>query len=232
MGDRVVVYPSLSCGACEGCERGEDSHVPPLPNLRRGRRRGFGASSVGFKPVGSSPSPTPSLLPKAPLFPWPTRPRGVASRRRVYTPATACWFLGASGGVGSAAVGLARRVGAYVFAVTSSPEKAEQLRDLGSEPHHRPHTGGFRARRTNPDRRARRRHHHQSRRRRHLGEGRPQPGDRRADGDVRRDGWRQPGGEYPRNLPVSPSDFRRADGGVDETSARFSTCWLEARSRP
>lgn len=41
--------------------------------------------------------------------------------------------LGASGGVGTACVQLARHLGAQVIACTSSPEKAARLRDLGAD---------------------------------------------------------------------------------------------------
>lgn len=42
-------------------------------------------------------------------------------------------ILGASGGVGTAAVQIAKLAGAYVYATTSSDEKAERLLDLGAD---------------------------------------------------------------------------------------------------
>ena len=132
-GDRVVVYSSLSCGTCEECERGEDSMCRHYKIFGEDTDGGLAEfcriHAGGLEPLPDHLSFTQgAALPVAYTTAW--RGLKVAGLQ----PTDRVLVLGASGGVGSAAVQLARRVGAYVFAVTSSQEKAEQLRSLGAYP--------------------------------------------------------------------------------------------------
>ena len=133
VGDGVVLYSSLSCGTCEACERGENSmcrHYRIFGEDTDGGLAEFCRISAG----NLEPLPAHVSFVEGAAFPvaYTTAWRGL--KVAGLQPTDRVLVLGASGGVGSAAVGLARRVGAYVFAVTSSQEKAEQLRSLGAYP--------------------------------------------------------------------------------------------------
>jgi len=132
VGDRVVIYPSLSCGHCRACERGEHSMCPEY--------RIFGEDTDGglaeYCRIGSAqlePLPDPISFTDAAAVPvaYTTAWRGL--KVAGIKPTDRVLVLGAGGGVGSAAVQLARRLGAYVFAVTSSEEKAAHLRAVGAD---------------------------------------------------------------------------------------------------
>ncbi|MFL5381091.1 MAG: zinc-binding dehydrogenase [Longimicrobiaceae bacterium] len=132
IGERVVVNPSLWCGECEWCRRGEESmclryriigehtdggfteylavpadHVYPLPD------------AVAFEDAAA--------LPVSYMTAW----RALHSRARLH-PGEDVLVLGASGGTAIAAVQIALLAGARVFAVTSGAENVARLRALGA----------------------------------------------------------------------------------------------------
>jgi len=130
--ERVVVNPSVSCGECEWCVRGEDplclkyhiigEHTPgglaefvvvPAANLYR-------------VPAGY-PLETAAAAPLSFLTAW----RGLVTRGRLVAGETVL-ITGASGGVASAAVCIARHLGARVFAVTTA-EHVARVRALGAD---------------------------------------------------------------------------------------------------
>ncbi len=131
LGARVVVDPSLSCGKCEWCGRGEHSlcleyrilgeHTPggfaeyvavPAANLYRI------PDNFGF--------PAAAAAPLAYLTAW----RALKTRGRLKAGESVL-VTGASGGVASAALQIARYLGARVFAVTTG-ENVERVRALGA----------------------------------------------------------------------------------------------------
>lgn len=132
-GDRVVVYPGLSCGRCEWCARGEESMCPSYRVLGEDVHGGLAeycrvdARSLERLPGGLG-FETAAALPAAYTTAW----RMIVTVGRL-APHERVLVLGAGGGVGAAAVQLARRIGAYVFAVTSRPERARRLAELGAD---------------------------------------------------------------------------------------------------
>ena len=132
IGDRVVIYPSLSCGHCRACERGEYSMCPEYRIFGEDTDGGLAEycriGAAQLEPLPDSISFTEAAaLPVAYTTAW----RGLKIAR--LRPTDRVLVLGAGGGVGSAAVQLAKRLGAYVFAVTSSKDKAVQLQTIGAD---------------------------------------------------------------------------------------------------
>ena len=131
-GDRVVIYPSLSCGRCDACSAGEESMCRHYRIF--GEDTDGGLAEYCRIPAGnleSLPEHIPfvdaAAVPVAFTTAW--RMLTVAGLR----PQHRVLVLGGGGGVGSAAVILARRQGAFVFAVTRGADKVARLRDLGAD---------------------------------------------------------------------------------------------------
>ncbi len=133
VGQRVVVNPTLSCGDCERCRRGEDSLCDQFGVIGEHSRGGMAEYVVvparNVMPVPDQyPFAEAAAAPLVFLTAW----RALITRGQV-RPGEDVLILGASGGVASAAIQIARLAGARVFAVTSSTEKTEKARALGAD---------------------------------------------------------------------------------------------------
>jgi NADPH:quinone reductase-like Zn-dependent oxidoreductase len=132
-GERVVINPGVSCGQCDYCRRGEDSlcetyhiigeHVDggyaefvkvPVRNLMR-IPEGFSFEEAAAAPLVF-------------LTAW----RALITRAQL-RPGETVLILGASGGVGTACVQIAKLAGAQVIAVAGSDEKLQKLKELGAD---------------------------------------------------------------------------------------------------
>ena len=131
IGERIVVNPSLWCGECEWCRRGEESMCL--------RYRIIGEhTDGGFAEYLAVPADHAYRLPEGMRFEdaaalpvsYMTAWRALHSRARLH-PGEDVLVLGASGGTAIAAVQIALDLGARVFAVTSGAENVERLRALG-----------------------------------------------------------------------------------------------------
>lgn len=132
VGERVVLNPSLWCGECEWCRRGEESMCLRYRIIGEHTDGGFAeylavpADHVYRIPDDLSFEDA-AALPVSYMTAW----------RALHTRA---WLdggedvlvLGASGGTAIAAVQIAVLIGARVFAVTSGAANAERLRALGA----------------------------------------------------------------------------------------------------
>jgi NADPH:quinone reductase-like Zn-dependent oxidoreductase len=132
-GDRVVVNPGHGCGACEYCREGE-TPLCPRYHIFGEHEPGFLAeyavvpeSCVRVRPdhVTAEQAAAFSL---ATLTAW----RMVVSRARV-RPGDQVLVWGIGGGVALAALQICKRIGATVWATSSSPEKLERARRLGAD---------------------------------------------------------------------------------------------------
>ena len=116
LGDRVLVDPTWGVGAI-----GE--------NTNGGLCQRFATEARRLIPIPDSVSfEQAAVLPIA----YGTAHRMMLTRGKVQGGETVV-VLGASGGVGTACVQLAKMVGATVFAVTSSRDKLERLGELGAD---------------------------------------------------------------------------------------------------
>lgn len=133
VGDRVVVYSGLSCGHCEGCMAGEDTMCREYRIFGEDTQGGLAdfcridAANLEAIPENLSFEEA-AALPAAYTTAW----RMIVTIGRV-RPAETVLVLGAGGGVGCAAVQLARIGGAYVFAVTNGQRRARRVREVGAD---------------------------------------------------------------------------------------------------
>lgn len=129
---RYVVDPSVGCGACEYCARGD---VPLCARYRIiGEHTQGGFAEFVVVPAANLYA-VPDALPleaaaAAPLT-FLTAWRALTTRARLQAGETLL-VTGASGGVATAAIQIGRHLGARVFAVTSAPH-VERVRAIGAD---------------------------------------------------------------------------------------------------
>jgi NADPH:quinone reductase-like Zn-dependent oxidoreductase len=131
-GAHVVVDPSLSCGHCEWCKRGEASVCLRYRILGEHTQGGLAEYVVApatnlYRIPSGYDFTTAAAAPLAYLTAW----RALKTRARLGAGESVL-VTGASGGVASAGVQIARHLGARVFAVTTS-EHVDRVRALGAD---------------------------------------------------------------------------------------------------
>ncbi|SEP01450.1 NADPH:quinone reductase [Trujillonella endophytica] len=133
VGARVLLDPSVPCGACPLCHEGRGGHCPNL--------RILGATiDGGLAEYVVAPASAAHVVPDAVDLtdaaclptPWATAFHAVVTVGRLRAGETLL-VHGAAGSVGLAAVQIAQRVGAHVVATVGSPEKAAALAKVGVE---------------------------------------------------------------------------------------------------
>ena len=131
-GARVVVDPSLSCGECEWCAKGEEPLCVDYRILGEHTNGGF-AEYVVVPARNLLRVPDDYELERAAAAPlaFLTAWRGLMTRGRLRRDETVL-ITGASGGVATAAIQIARHAGARVHAVTTA-ENIERVRALGAD---------------------------------------------------------------------------------------------------
>ncbi|MFB6286044.1 MAG: zinc-binding dehydrogenase [Candidatus Bipolaricaulia bacterium] len=132
-GDHVVLNPSLSCGNCEFCRMGEDSLCASFSIVGEHGDGGYAelvkvpARNLSRMPDGFSFEQA-AAAPLTFLTAW----RMLMTRARLRTGEDVL-ILGASGGVGTAALQIAKLAGARVFVTAGSDEKLQRLQELGAD---------------------------------------------------------------------------------------------------
>ncbi|AQL43511.1 alcohol dehydrogenase [Halorientalis sp. IM1011] len=132
-GDHVAVSAGVSCGSCEFCRDGEPTMCVDFHILGE-HVRGVHAEQAAV--------PADNLVPVPDHVDWEVA--GSASlvfqtawrmlvTRADLQPGEKVLVLGASGGVGHAALQIAKYVGAEVYATASSEEKLEYAEELGAD---------------------------------------------------------------------------------------------------
>jgi NADPH:quinone reductase-like Zn-dependent oxidoreductase len=131
-GGRYVADPSLSCGACEWCARGEAPLCESYRILGEHTQGGF-AEYVVVPAANLHPVPDGYPMEKAAAAPlvFLTAWRALMTRGRLLAGETVL-VTGASGGVATAAIRIAKHVGARVLAVTTGAN-VERVRALGAD---------------------------------------------------------------------------------------------------
>lgn len=131
VGARVIVNPSLSCGQCEWCRKGDEPLCVNYKILGEHTQGGF-AEYVCVPAANLLPIPEGFGFAEAAAAPlvFLTAWRALAKARA--RAGDTVLVTGASGGVATAAIGIAKHLGARVFAVTTG-EKAERVRALGAD---------------------------------------------------------------------------------------------------
>jgi NADPH:quinone reductase-like Zn-dependent oxidoreductase len=132
-GDRIVLYPAITCGRCEFCLRGDPilcARVRILGEQRDGTMAEYiavPAANCFAIPEGWSFEEAAGL-PTAYLTAW----RMVVTRGAV-APGHAVLIHGIGGGVSLAALQIAKMLGAIVIVTSSSGEKLDKAKALGAD---------------------------------------------------------------------------------------------------
>jgi NADPH:quinone reductase-like Zn-dependent oxidoreductase len=132
-GDRVMINPTLSCGACPACAAEEESLCSKLRVI--GEHCGGTVAEYIVVPAQNLAAVPPDMpWPKAAAFSLATLTawRMLTNRARLRPDETVLiWGIG--GGVAQAALQIARLIGARTIVTSSSDEKLEIGRRLGAD---------------------------------------------------------------------------------------------------
>jgi NADPH:quinone reductase-like Zn-dependent oxidoreductase len=133
VGERVVVNPSLYCGRCEFCIRGEHSLCVEYRILGEHTNGGF-AEFVAVPATGAYPIPDSMPFEEAAALPisYQTAWRALVTRAAL-KPGEDVLVIGASGGTAVASIQVAKLMGARVFAVTRGAQSVSRVRDVGAD---------------------------------------------------------------------------------------------------
>ena len=131
-GDRVVVNPSLWCGECEWCRAGEEPLCEEFAILGEHTQGGFAEFAVVparnlYRLPDDVDLERAAAVPLVFLTAW----RGLVTRGRLRQGGSVL-VTGGSGGVSTAAIQIAKHLGATVYAVTSTPH-VDRVRELGAD---------------------------------------------------------------------------------------------------
>ena len=132
-GQRVIVFPGLSCGVCEFCLRGERTLCLRYGYIGAHRDGGYAelvrVPAASCLPLADALDfPAAAALPLAFLTSW----HALLVKADV-RPGQTVLVHAAGSGVGSAAIQIARLCGARVMATVGSDDKIEFARALGAE---------------------------------------------------------------------------------------------------
>ena len=132
VGARVVLNPSLTCGHCEWCQRGEDPLCETYRILGEHTQGGL-AELVAVPAANIYRIPDDYSFERAAAAPlaFLTAWRALTTRARLQAGERVL-VTGASGGVSTAAIQIARHLGARVYALTTT-ENVERVRALGAD---------------------------------------------------------------------------------------------------
>lgn len=133
LGTRVVVDPGVVTGEDEWTRRGEDSLSPFYHILGEDVWGGCAEYvAVPARNLLAIPDDFDFAEAAAPLLVFLTAWRMLVARAKVQAGETVA-IVGAGGGVNSAAIQIAKYLGATVYAVTSTAEKMARARTLGAD---------------------------------------------------------------------------------------------------
>jgi len=133
VGDRVLVDPSLTCGRCEYCVRGDSPLCRTFRVIGEHCWGGY-AEKLVVPEQNVIRIPDHFSFDAAAAVPmiFVTAWRMLITRGGL-RPAEDVLILGAAAGVGTACIQIAKQAGARVFAAASSDEKLEFCRGLGAD---------------------------------------------------------------------------------------------------
>lgn len=154
VGDRVTQMPHPACGQCPMCLRGRDNLCI---NTAYPGHQIFGGYAQYVSRPQHTVLPTPDVIEDdvaaATLWAY-TTPMNCATRRAPVSVGDTLVITGASGGLATAAMQLAKLFGATVIGTTTKPERSDDLTAMGydhiittndpeAEQHVKDMTGGF-----------------------------------------------------------------------------------------
>ena len=132
VGERTLVLPTLSCGACPACAAGDDHLCRAYDVLGRKRNGGY-AELVSVPAANCLPYPANLSWEQAAAVPLVTVTAWHMLVTRAHVRAGEdVLVIGAGSGVGSAAIAIARLHGARVIATAGGEAKCARARALGA----------------------------------------------------------------------------------------------------
>ncbi|MGH9688451.1 MAG: zinc-binding dehydrogenase [Candidatus Acidiferrales bacterium] len=133
VGERVLLAPGLSCGQCAQCIAGHDNFCKAYTLFGSGVQGGY-AEFVKALAVNVIPIPGKLSFEQAAAVPlvFLTAWHMLFTRARL-RPAEEVLVIGASSGVGSAAIQIAKAAGARVIAASTSDAKLAKAKELGAD---------------------------------------------------------------------------------------------------
>lgn len=133
IGDRVVINPSIGCGQCENCVAGQDNLCYNWQMLGENRRGTYAEYvSVPAKNIYPLPDHCEEHIAAAAALSFQTAWHSLITRANL-RPAQTVLIIGASGGVNTAAIQIAKFTGAIVYVVGSSTSKLGLAKSLGAD---------------------------------------------------------------------------------------------------
>lgn len=132
VGQKTLVLPTLSCGTCPACFAGDDNLCRSYDVIGRQRNGGY-AERVAVPAVNCLPYPDNLAWKEAAAVPlvFLTAWHMLVGRARLRAGEDVL-VIGAGSGVGSAAVQIARMLGARVIASAGDAKKLARARELGA----------------------------------------------------------------------------------------------------
>jgi NADPH:quinone reductase-like Zn-dependent oxidoreductase len=131
-GDKVLVNPMLSCGTCAMCVRGDDNQCRTYDVLGRRRNGGY-AEKVAVPGANCFPYPENLAWEQAAAVPlvFLTAWHMLVARASLRAGEDVL-VIGAGSGVGSAAIQIARMIGARVITTAGNAARLERAKSLGA----------------------------------------------------------------------------------------------------
>jgi NADPH:quinone reductase-like Zn-dependent oxidoreductase len=132
-GDEVCLYPATGCGRCEFCLTGRDFMCIQLRVLGE-RLEGTYAEYVKSPAKNCLPIPSGLSFEEAAAFPlvFITLWRMLITNAQL-KPGETLLIIGIGGGVASASLQVAKKIGAHVIVTSGSDEKLERAKNLGAD---------------------------------------------------------------------------------------------------
>ena len=132
-GNKTFVNPTLSCGECDACRKGDDNLCRHYDVLGRCRQGGY-AELVAVPAANCMPYPERLTFERAAAVPlvFLTAWHMLVTRAGVRAGEDVL-VIGAGSGVGSAAVQIAKLQGAQVIATSGGAAKLERALELGAD---------------------------------------------------------------------------------------------------
>jgi NADPH:quinone reductase-like Zn-dependent oxidoreductase len=133
VGDKIVVNPGLSCGVCERCLKGEDVFCRRYRILGENTQGGY-SRHVVIPDANLLPLPKNLSFTEAAAVPlcFLTAWQMVVKKAEVRVGQTVL-VQAAGSGVSSAAIQIAKMLGARVITTTSTEDKAKRAKELGAD---------------------------------------------------------------------------------------------------
>lgn len=133
VGQKVLVFPGISCHRCSACSRGDESLCPSYQILGFQRQGGY-ADKVAVPQENLIPMPGSLSWEEAASVPLVfTTAWHMLVARAAVRPRETVLVMGAGSGVGSAALQVARLLGARVLATAGSEEKLAKAKQFGAD---------------------------------------------------------------------------------------------------